>query len=189
VANRDRSRMDFLSATISVMIRVVPLIFYTGGYLFLFLVLRPKVSSVPPAQQIVVVTGILKRFSKITWGLIALMFSGGVTYAFFAGILTFDLSSILRSTTGLLIGLDFLLTVFMVASALVMSLWLVPRLERINVSVTASPLDARFRWLVVEDRARTDKGRLRQMVAIATLNSALGMASILLGLIVAAAPG
>ena len=155
-------------STISVAVRILALLLYTGGFMFYAAVLNPKLFRVSPAHRLLVVSETLKRFSYLTWIYIGLMSVGGAIYAFEMGMINSNISSLLQNSNGLVLLIEGALTILMIISAGIMTFSLIPSLSRANVSVVVSSFDARFKWLSLSQGSQA-MDALNKIFALAEL--------------------
>ena len=173
--------------TISVVFRVLTLVLYTGGYFFYVAVLSPNLFKISPAHRLLVVSSTLRRFSYLTWIYIFLTSLAGAIYASETGMIGNSIfSSFFRtSANGIVLLVEGALTSVMLISAAVMSFILIPTLSRADLSVKVSSIDTRFKWLSVPPRFETASA-LSKIYALTSLNVAIGVLGILLGILVSA---
>jgi uncharacterized membrane protein len=163
-----------------VAIRVLFLVLFCGAYLWFILAFESGTQLLPPPQRLEIIRGVEKRFLLVSWLFVVFMSLGGLGSMFVLGPIP-DLNSILSTPQGIVLGLEAVITLFIIICNALIQFIFLPRAKDSPILVAESG-DKALKWLTAKD-SKAALSAISGISFLSIVNIVLAIVAIALGVV------
>lgn len=172
--------IDELIIIVTIGIRVLFLVLFTGAYLWFVIAFGTGTRLLPPPQRIALLRGVERRFLLFSWLYVVVMSIGGLGSMLSLGGAP-TLGTILSTPRGQILGLEVVVSLLIIVCNSLIHFLYLPRLKATPISSVESS-DKSLKWLTAKNN-KTSVGAISSIYIMSIANIVLGVIAIALGVL------